>query len=153
MLVRFISPLGIDIATKDQMVLTYLTVLLVIQMKLLSYFSVCLQAYHSGGTVSSKHVQTAQTHNLQTKPPFAGTPGKTGNTTSSQQHIQHRENDFEKTWQSSFTTPWVSAHLHEQGITICFFGSHTDSMLARAHTHTLTAWLNANRNCRGALLL
>lgn len=42
MLVRFISPLGIDIAMKDQLVRTYLTVLLVIQIKLFCYLSVCL---------------------------------------------------------------------------------------------------------------
>lgn len=47
------------------------------------------------------------------------------------------EDDCEQSRQSSFTAPWLSAHLHEQGVTICFFGSHTDSMLAYMRTHNL----------------
>lgn len=115
-----------------------LTAVFVIQRRI-KLFLVCLHACHSCGTVSCKHVQTAQTHNPQTKPPVAGTPGKTGNTTSSQQHTRHSEDDFEQTRQSSFTTPWVTAHLHEQGVAICFFGSHADSMLLTyKHNNLLT---------------
>lgn len=46
-----------------------------------------------GGTIPSKRIQTAQTHNLQTKPSLAETTSKTGNTTSLRQHTQHMDND------------------------------------------------------------
>lgn len=80
----------------------------------------CLHACQSCGKVSCKHIQTVQTNNPQTKP-VAGSPGKTGNTTSSQQHAQHSKDDFEQTRQSSFSMPWHNAQLHYHGnLFLCF---------------------------------
>lgn len=111
-----------------------------------------LHACHSCGKVSCKHVQTAQTHNPQTKPPVAGTPGKTGNTTSSQgAHTAQRgwlwanqAIEFHSAM-SHCTPPWTRSN------NLCLWQPYRQHV--GPHTRTKTSWHNTNRNCRRAWLL
>ena len=109
------------------------------------YTSVCLHACHSCGAGSCKHVQPKSTTPKQ---------GRQLLKLLAKQDIRLHRCSIHDTVRLTFNKPGIRVSLwHEslytsmnKALTICFFGSHANSMLA--YVDTITSWLNTNRNCR-----